>query len=99
MIFGMRPQELAALIALLFAGTIVLVPVLALSARFALKPVIEAIARLKQSGSDATLQDRRIALLEAEVQHLGAAVQQFAEVEDFRRQLGVPSPPAVEHRA
>jgi uncharacterized protein (DUF1501 family) len=54
MIFGLRPQDFAAIVALLFAGTIVLVPVLALSARFALKPVIEAIAKLKQSGNDAT---------------------------------------------
>jgi len=99
MVLGMRPQELAAIIALLFAGTIVLVPVLALSARFALKPVVDSIARLRQNGNDATLQDRRIALLEAELQHLSSAVQQFAEVEDFRRQLGVPSAASVEHRA
>jgi len=99
MVFGMRPQELAAIIALLFAGTIVLVPVLALSARFALKPVVDSIARLRQSGNDATLQDRRIALLEAELQHLSSAVQQIAEVEDFRRQLGVASTHPVEHHA
>ena len=98
MIFGLEAEEFAAILALLFAGTIVLVPVLALSARFALKPMIEALARLKQSGQESLLQDRRIALLEAEVHNMGAALQQYAEAEEFRRQLAVPTP-IVEHRA
>ncbi|HEX9937814.1 MAG TPA: hypothetical protein VGB15_11855 [Longimicrobium sp.] len=98
MIFGLEAGEFAAILALLFAGTIVLVPVLAISARLAMKPMIEALARLRQSGQETTLQDRRIALLEAEVHHLSAAVHHFAEVEDFRRQIAVP-PIGVEHRA
>ena len=89
MIFGMDPGQFAALVALFFIGTTILVPVLALSARLALKPVIEALARLKQTGDGDTLQDRRIALLEAQVHSLTNAVQQLAE-DDFHRQLGTP---------
>jgi hypothetical protein len=99
MIFGMEPGQFAALAALFFIGTTILVPVLALSARLALKPVIEALARLKQTGDGDTLQDRRIALLEAQVHNLTAAVEQLAD-DDFRRQIGAPSASAaIEHRA
>jgi hypothetical protein len=99
MIFGMEPGQFAAIVALFFIGTTVLVPVLAFSARIALKPVIEALAKLRQASTDATLQDRRIALLEAEVHTLTSAVQQFTEAEEFRRQLGTSAPAQVEHRA
>jgi len=99
MIFGLEAGQFAALVALFFIGTTVLVPVLALSARLALKPVIEALARLKQTGDGDTLQDRRIALLEAQVHSLTASVEQLAE-DDFRRQIGAPVQSAsAEHRA
>jgi len=97
MILGLQPGEFAALMALFFAGSIVLVPVLALSARLALKPLIDTL-RLRSSGDADVLQDRRIALLEAEVQALGAALHQLAE-DDFHRQIGSPSAYPVEHRA
>ena len=97
MILGLQPGEFAALMALFFAGSIVLVPVLALSARLALKPLIDTL-RLRSSGDADVLQDRRIALLEAEVQHLSAALHQMAE-DDFRRQLGSPTVFPLEHHA
>ncbi|HET7231203.1 MAG TPA: hypothetical protein VFJ16_14420 [Longimicrobium sp.] len=98
MIFGLRPQEFAAIMALFFAGTIVLVPVLAISARLALKPLTETLLKLRQNGDESTLQDRRIALLEAQVQHLSATIDQFAE-DEFHRQIGAGSAVAIEHRA
>ncbi|HET7462498.1 MAG TPA: hypothetical protein VFJ82_14690 [Longimicrobium sp.] len=98
MIFGLRPQDFAAIMALFFTGTIVLVPVLALSARLAFKPLTETLLRLRNGGEADTMQDRRIALLEAEVQALGAALHQMAE-DDFRRQIGSPTVFPLEHRA
>jgi len=90
MVFGMEPGQFAALVALFFIGSTILMPVLAFSARIALKPVSEALTRLRQNSDEAILQDRRIALLEAEVHMLNNAVQHMAE-DDFRRQLGMPS--------
>jgi hypothetical protein len=97
MIFGLEAEEFAAIMALFFAGTIVLVPVLAISARLAFKPLTETLLKLRHSGDADMMQDRRIALLEAEVQALTAALQQVAD-DDFRRQLAMPAP-VVEHRA
>jgi uncharacterized protein YlxW (UPF0749 family) len=94
----MNPQVLGMLIgmvAVFFGGVIVLTPVLALSVRFAFKPMLESWARIKQSNGEAALQDRRIQVLEAEIQHLQSTVQQLAEAEDFRRQLAAPTPQGV----
>lgn len=84
-------ENITGLVAVLLGTAIVLIPVLALSARFALKPVIEAIIRLRQSqgaAQDSAVQDRRISLLEAEVQNLQQAIHSLTEAEDFRRRLG-----------
>jgi hypothetical protein len=79
--------ELTSALAVLFAGATVLVPVVALSARFALKPLIEARARVLLGSNADVTQDRRIALLEAELQNVQGTLQQMVEAEDFRRQL------------
>jgi hypothetical protein len=74
-----------------FAGLTLLTPVLAFCARFALKPVMETWLRMRQeqtSDQEKILQDRRIALLEAELQSLQQMVQQRLEVQDFDRAIG-----------
>jgi hypothetical protein len=78
--------ELTGLFAVVFGGSIILVPILALSARFALKPLIEAVVKARER-PDAALQDRRIALLEAELDQVNTQLRQLQEGEEFRRQL------------
>lgn len=94
----------AGVLAVFFGGAAVLAPILAFSARFALKPVMETWIRLRQSQAadpTDTLQDRRISLLEAELQGIQQSLQTLVEAEDFRRQLANPgsapaSPPTAE---
>jgi hypothetical protein len=84
---------IASIVVALFAGAAILIPILALSARFALKPVMETWTRFRQSETtdqDKLLQDRRIALLEAEVQNLHQLVQQRLEAHEFERKLSAP---------
>lgn len=81
---------LAAVVVAFFAGAALLTPILAFSARFALKPVMETWMRLRQSETtdqEKILQDRRIALLEAEVQSLQQLLQTRLEVQEFDRAL------------
>lgn len=83
-------------IASFFVGLAILVPVLAISARVALKPVMESWAKLREtqtSGDEKIMQDRRIALLEAEVNSLQQVVQQHLEARDFERALKDPNSP------
>ena len=70
----------------------VLIPIAGLTARFALKPIVEAIARMKeaQSGTAArevSLLEQRVALLEQQHQALEHEVDRLAELRDFDRQL------------
>jgi hypothetical protein len=83
---------LAGVVGAFFGGLIMLTPVVALSLRFAMKPMVEGIARLKSMpAADGGAKDLRIQMLEAEVAQLNAAVQQLAEADDFRRQLAGPA--------
>ena len=87
-------RGLTGLTAVLLIGGTVLVPVLALSVRFALKPVVDAWVRIRQetggSAREMALQDRRMALMEVEIQNLQRTVQELADGDDFRRRLQEP---------
>jgi TolA-binding protein len=72
-----------------------LIPIAGLTARFAVKPVLEAIrgAREGQAGSNArelAVLEQRVALLEQQFQGLENSVERLSEVKDFERRLGVP---------
>ena len=96
----MTPEEssrLASLIAFLVVAFIVAIPVIALSIRFAAKPAVDALVRLrevqgKSKASDETLllHDRRMSLLESELQHIHASLERLAEAERFHAQLEAP---------
>jgi hypothetical protein len=92
-------DKLAPLIAFLVVSFICSIPVIAFSARFAIKPMVEALARLRESsGHDSSVdralaqQDRRLSLMEAELQHVTAALDRLAEAERFHAQLAAPAP-------
>ncbi len=93
---GINFEELSMVIAAFFVGLAILVPVVALSARFALRPVMESWIKLRQTqttGDEKIMQDRRIALLEAEIHSLQQLVQQQLEARDFERALKDPNTP------
>ena len=95
--------DLTGLVAVLIFGGAVLAPVLALSVRFALKPVVEAWVRIRQEGGasskELAMQERRMALLEQEIHSLQRTVQELADAEDFRRRLNEPTPERIDRLA
>jgi uncharacterized membrane protein YagU involved in acid resistance len=85
------PIDLTGLVATILGISIVLIPVIGLTARFALKPTVEALSRLfDHKGLDETVQilERRIALQEHQIDNLEATVRRLDEVADFNRALG-----------
>lgn len=81
-------------IVLIFLGLSLFLPVAALSVRIALKPIVEAIARLmeirgQQQAGD--LLERRVALLEQEIQIVRAENSRLMEERDFYNQLDSPN--------
>jgi hypothetical protein len=70
----------------------VLIPIVGLTARFALKPIVEAIARMREAqaggtGRELAVLEQRVSLLEQQYQQLDTTVDRLAEIKDFDRQL------------
>jgi hypothetical protein len=84
------PIDLASVIAVIMGISIVLIPVIGLTARFALKPVVEALSRVFEGRSmneSVQILERRIALLEAQLEGLDASVNRLEEAARFDAQL------------
>lgn len=98
----MTKQELdflAPLIAFLVIAGIVTLPVIAFCIRFAFKPLVDGFVRLReaQGASKATMEtlqlhDRRMALLESELQQIGSSLEKLAEAQRFQAELAAPRP-------
>ena len=73
---------------------VVFVPVVGITARIALKPLIEAFAKniqARQSSEALQLIERRMALLEQEMQVMRGEVHQIGDERDFYRRLSAGS--------
>lgn len=87
----MLPIDLTAIVAIVMGMLVVLIPVAGVTARFALKPIVEAIARMRESqaaGQEVGLLERRVALIEQQVQQIDGSVDRLSEASEFDRKLG-----------
>jgi hypothetical protein len=83
-------DNIVGLVAVIMVFSIVLVPIIGLTARFALKPTMEAMSQFfQQKGVEETVRilERRVGLLEQQVELMEGQVQQVAEVQRFDKQL------------
>jgi hypothetical protein len=93
----MSPSEimdLAPLIGFLVTAFVVAIPVAAFSVRFAIRPIADALVRVReaQSGTRTAdeallMHDRRLSLMEAELQQIHGVLEQLVEADQFRTQL------------
>jgi len=84
------PIDLTAIVAIIMGMLVVLIPIGGLTARFALKPLVESLADLLASRdvTDALqLTERRVALLEQQVESLESTARTLREERDFHREL------------
>jgi hypothetical protein len=89
------PIDVTALISVILGISIVLVPVIGLTARFALKPTVEALSHFfEHKGLQDTvdLLERRMALLEQQMEGLEGGVKRIEEAAAFHEALGEPGP-------
>ena len=89
------PIDLTALLSVFMGISIVLIPVLGITARFALKPTVEALSRFfDKKGSDEAISilERRMALIEQQLESIESNVQKLADTAEFDQQLAEPSP-------
>lgn len=82
----MLPIDLTSLVAVIMGISVVLIPVAGLTARFALKPAVEALGRfIEGKGKEEAVHvvERRIALLEQQLEVLQTSVDRLIEVSEF----------------
>ncbi len=94
----MNAGDLTGLVAVVMGCLIVLIPIAGITARFALKPIVESFARLKemQGGQAANTREvavleQRVALLEQQYQAMEGSITRLGELKEFDRQLGAGS--------
>ena len=82
------PINLSEVLVAFFCGLALLVPVVGLTARFALRPVVDAMARMKEAGNsrDAlAMLERRMSLVEQEIQGIEGLRDEIARLADAHR--------------
>ncbi len=86
-------ESFADALAAFFLGSIILAPVAAISARFALKPIIALMSR-RLVTDEATVrlaeQGKKIELLEAELAAMHESMKRLSAAAEFERQLAAP---------
>jgi len=90
----MNPYEvLIPITAIVLGGMTILIPVAGLTARYALKPIMEAIAQIRGTqGADQRVAflEQRLALLEEQFHAVSREHQRLVDESDFRKQLESP---------
>lgn len=84
------PVDLVALVSAIMGISIVLFPVIGLTIRFALKPTVEALGRFfdnKELGQDVHILQRRMALMEQQIQSMESTMERLVEVTEFHNEL------------
>lgn len=92
------PIDITAVIGTVMAMSVVLIPVIGVTARFALKPTVEALSQFLQGrGQEETtrIMERRIALLEQQVDVLESGLRRVEEVTEFDQRLRSPRIPTL----
>ena len=87
------PIDVTSLVAVILGISIVLVPVIGLTARYALSPTVQALAKLFESKSTeetVRILERRMELQEQEMAMLSQTVRSLTEGREFERQLASP---------
>lgn len=80
------------ILGIVFGSLMFLIPIAGFTARFALKPIVEALAKYREiqggvTGREINVLEQRVALLEQQYQNLETSVSRIGELKEFDRQL------------
>ncbi len=84
------PIDLTSVLAVFMGMLVILIPIAGFTARFALKPVAEAMARMREAQGSARelgLVEQRLSLLEQQMMSLESDVRRVEEGAEFDRRL------------
>lgn len=92
-------DNMIGLVAVVLGSLTVLIPIAGITARIALKPMVEAMARYREmKGDDVAvgILERRMSLLEEQLHGMDRSLRILVEDADFRRRLEASSPAAAQ---
>jgi hypothetical protein len=84
------PVDLTAIVAIVMGISVILVPVIGLTARFALKPLVESLGHFFQSRNveeSVRILERRMGLLEQHLETMETTLLRLSEAAEFHRDL------------
>ncbi len=87
------PIDVTAVVSVFMGTLIVLIPVAGVTIRFALKPIAEAIARIRESqgaNQEMSIMAQRLDLLERQLSGVESELHRLHEVQEFQAQLKAP---------
>jgi len=83
-------EAIIAGLAIFLGLMVVLIPITGLTLRFALKPVMEALGKYRESQGDKQMQqllERRVSLMEEQMHSMDRSLRELVEASDFHREL------------
>ena len=89
------PIDLTEIVAIVLGMSVVLIPIAGLTARFALKPLVESLGKVNEvRGVEETvaITERRVALLEQQLEAMDSTLRHLEAGEAFDRALGSGTP-------
>ncbi len=89
----MMPIDLTAVVSVFMGTLIVLIPVAGVTIRFAIKPIAEAMAKMRESQGAAeqmALMQQRMELMETQLGAMESEMHRIKEVAEFTAQLKAP---------
>lgn len=84
------PIDVTGIVAIVMGMMVVLIPIAGLTARFALKPIAEAVARMREgqgSNQQLAVMEQRLSLLEQQLNGVESDVRRLEEYSEFDREL------------
>lgn len=87
------PVDLTAIVGIVMGMLVILIPIAGFTARFALKPIAEAMARVREAqgaGREMELVRQRLELLEQRLSGMESDVARLTEVREFEAKLQAP---------
>lgn len=90
---GFDISLLIPLVAIVFGSLTVLIPVVGLTLRFALKPIMEMLTQYREAqgqGREVHLLEQRISLMEEKLHGMERALTRLVDESEFERQLRAP---------
>ncbi len=83
-------ETIVSALAIFLGLMVVLIPITGLTARFALKPVMEALGKYRETQNDKQMQallERRVALMEEQMHSMDRSLRELVEASEFHREL------------